>query len=186
LTGGVDVNSSLYDGATAYDHKPDLFQDDRDLFERKIFEYSQKHNLPLLGICRGLQLVNVLQGGKLTEDIGVSNATHRKENDIDKEHAVHAESNSLLQEITGSAKGEVNSAHHQAVRPDGIGENLKVNAWSENDSMVEGLEYNDKTGKAFMLCVQWHPERLKGKENNPFSQRIKERFLQEVKKATTK
>src|SRR5215212_595517 len=77
LTGGVDVDTELYNGAEEYAGKPGEFQTDRDLFEKKIFEYSQAHQLPLLGICRGLQLVNILQGGQLTEDIGEANTVHK-------------------------------------------------------------------------------------------------------------
>ena len=60
---------------------------------------------------------------------------------------------------------DVNSAHHQAIDPDGIGENLMVNAYDDDDEkIIEGLEFKNKTDKAFMLCVQWHPERIKNKE----------------------
>jgi putative glutamine amidotransferase len=182
LTGGVDVHPSLYNGAASYPNQPATYQQDRDEFEKMIFDYSQEKKLPMLGICRGLQLVNVLQGGKLIEDIGVSNAEHKKEKDTDKYHSVRTEENSLLNEITGVVKATVNSAHHQAVDKQALGKNLLVNAKSENDAMIEGLEFNDKTGKGFMLCIQWHPERMKDKNDNPFSQKIKERFLEEIKK----
>src|SRR5688572_10150813 len=58
LTGGIDIDTSLYKGARRYENQPDSFQTERDRFEEKIFRYSQAHQLPLLGICRGLQLVN--------------------------------------------------------------------------------------------------------------------------------
>jgi len=180
LTGGVDIDTSLYGGATSYDHQPDQFQRERDLFEEKIFRYSQFHQLPVLGICRGLQLVNVLLGGKLIEDIDEANLVHKKEGDIDKQHPVIIEKNSLLAEITGAQMESVNSAHHQVVRPDALGSNLMVSAWSE-DSIIEALEFKNKTGKAFMLCVQWHPERMKNKEQNPLSEKIRERFIAELK-----
>jgi putative glutamine amidotransferase len=183
LTGGVDIDTSFYDGAESYDHQPDVFQVERDLFEKDIFLYAQNHKLPLLGICRGLQLVNVFQGGKLIEDINDANLLHKKDGDTDKLHTINVEPNSLLAEITGSLSSKVNSAHHQAVRPGALGENLLINAWSAEDSIIEGLEYKDKSGTAFMLCVQWHPERMSDKENNPFSIKLKKRFLAEVKKS---
>jgi acyl-CoA reductase-like NAD-dependent aldehyde dehydrogenase/gamma-glutamyl-gamma-aminobutyrate hydrolase PuuD len=186
LTGGVDVHPSLYNGACSYNNQPGSFQLERDVFEKKIYEYSQLHALPLLGICRGLQLVNVLSGGKLVEDIGVGNAIHRKESEVDRIHQVKVEANSLLSGITGFETAEVNSAHHQAVRADAIGKGLVVNAFSQNDSIIEGLEFSDKSDKAFMLCVQWHPERMADKERHPFSKNIKERFLKEVRNSTMK
>jgi putative glutamine amidotransferase len=183
LTGGIDIDTSLYGGATGYDHQPDSFQIERDQFEKKIFRYSQNHHFPLLGICRGLQLVNVFQGGKLIEDINEANSIHKKDEEVDKQHTIKVKANSLLAEITGSTIANVNSAHHQAVKPDALGENLLVNAWSEEDAIIEGLEFEDKTDKAFMLCVQWHPERMSDKEKNPFSRKLKERFIAEVKKS---
>lgn len=185
LTGGVDIDTSLYGGAEDYAHK-EIFQPQRDRFEEKIFRYSQDQQLPLLGICRGLQLVNVLQGGKLIEDLSESNKFHKKEDGVDKEHPVKVEENTLLHEITGSSTGAVNSAHHQVANPSALGKNLMVNAWSEKDSIIEGLEFDDKTGKAFMLCVQWHPERMSDKDKNPFSFKLRERFIEEVKKSRKK
>ena len=167
-------------GASEYEHQPDQFQKERDLFEEKIFRYSQFHQLPVLGICRGLQLVNVLLGGKLIEDIDEANLVHKKEGDTDKQHPIIIEKNSLLAEITGAQMASVNSAHHQVVSPDALGNNLMVSAWSE-DSSIEALEFRNKTGKAFMLCVQWHPERMMDKEQNPLSAKIRARFIAELK-----
>ncbi|MBS1934355.1 MAG: aldehyde dehydrogenase family protein [Bacteroidetes bacterium] len=184
LTGGIDIDPSFYNANASYANAPDGFQKDRDLFEKKIFEYSQLHQLPLLGICRGMQLVNVLQGGKLLQDLSASNNIHKKE-DKDKEHEVVAETNSLLSEITRSSSGKINSAHHQAIDKNAVGKDLKISAYSKSDDKtVEALEFNDKAGKGFMLCVQWHPERLNGKEESPFSQNIKQRFLAEIRKIT--
>src|SRR5438477_3736536 len=73
LTGGVDVHPSFYNGNKEYKNSPASYQPDRDLFEEKIYRYSQLHRLPLLGICRGMQLVNVLQGGKLIQDLASAN-----------------------------------------------------------------------------------------------------------------
>jgi len=184
LTGGVDVHPSFYDGKTIYNNSPSDLQLSRDLFEEKIYRHSQLNKLPVLGICRGMQLINVLEGGKLIQDLDDHNLRHKKE-ESDKEHPVVAEKNSLLCEVAGSASGNVNSAHHQAIDPDAIGENLMVNAYDDDaEKIIEGLEFKNKTGKAFMLCVQWHPERMKGKDDNPFSKKIKERFLEEIRKSS--
>ncbi|MFI5130014.1 MAG: gamma-glutamyl-gamma-aminobutyrate hydrolase family protein [Chitinophagales bacterium] len=181
LTGGVDVHPSLYNGKADYENSPDTFQVPRDTFEEKIYRYSQKNKLPLIGICRGMQLVNVLQGGRLIQDLDNGNERHKKE-ETDKEHIIIISSGSLLHKIAGSSSGHVNSAHHQAIDPNAIGDNLLVNAYDDDDEkIIEGLEFADKTDKGFMLCVQWHPERIKDKEANPFSENLKQKFLAAVR-----
>ena len=186
LTGGVDVHPSYYDGKTNYENQPGLFEPERDFFESKIYWYSQLHRLPLLAICRGMQLVNVLQGGKLIQDLDNGNERHKKE-ESDKDHFIVAESNTLLNSLVGSLSGRVNSAHHQAIDPDAIGHNLKVNAYDDDEErIIEGMEFADKNEKAFMLCVQWHPERMKEKEQKPFSENLKQHFLTAVKEANLK
>jgi putative glutamine amidotransferase len=180
LTGGIDISPDYYSGTTDYNGMPEEFQKERDQFEEKIFRFSQSTGRPLLGICRGLQLVNVFQGGKLIQDLGPGNDIHKKIS-TDKEHTIRVEQGTILHVITGTASGTVNSAHHQAIDPGGLGENLKINAFATTgDPVIEGIEFDDKSGKAFMLCVQWHPERLKQKEESPFSILLKKRFLEEV------
>jgi putative glutamine amidotransferase len=98
---------------------------------------------------------------------------------VDREHPVKVEEGTLLAEIAGTLEGEINSAHHQST--DTVGKGLRINCYS-GDGVVEGLEYENLTGKAFLLLVQWHPERLKDKENSPFSNNIRTRFLQEAEK----
>ena len=85
-----------------YKNKPGLFQPERDQFEAKIYQHSQLHKLPVLGICRGMQLINVLQGGNLIQDLDDGNARHRKE-ESDKEHTIVTENNTLLHKIAGAA-----------------------------------------------------------------------------------
>lgn len=181
LTGGIDVEPSFYNGKNDYKNKPGLFTPERDAFEAKIYQYSQANQLPILGICRGMQLINVLQGGKLIQDLDDGNTRHKKE-ESDKEHTIVTENDTLLYNISGTLSGHVNSAHHQAIDPNAIGDNLKVNAYDDDDEMIiEGLEFDDKTNKGFMLCVQWHPERMKEKEQDPFSENIKKQFLSAIK-----
>ena len=79
LTGGVDVHPDFYKGDGEYKNRPQYHQLDRDYFEEKIYRYAQINTLPLLAICRGMQLVNVLQGGKLIQDLENGNERHRKE-----------------------------------------------------------------------------------------------------------
>lgn len=185
LTGGVDVIPSLYGGAESYPHQPAEFLPERDDFEKRLYEYSQQQQLPVLGICRGLQYINILEGGKVYEDIGeAANKIHKKDTS-DKIHGVNIRKDTLLYEATGLEKGQVNSAHHQGIHPASLGKNIMVSATSDtSDEIIEGIEFKDKTGKGFMLCVQWHPERMPGKESNPLSQQIKTTFLQAVRNHT--
>ena len=187
LTGGIDVDADLYGGEADYENKPDIFQTARDVFESNIYHYAQLHHLPVLGICRGLQLVNVLEGGKLIQDLDEHNAIHRISAVVDKQHEVRIEEDSLLHDITTVSAGTINSAHHQAIDKNELGNNLMVNAWSgTKDCTIEGIEFKDKSGKAFMVCVQWHPERMVDKEESPLSLHIKKRFLEEIRNTVMK
>ena len=178
LTGGEDVHPIFY-------NKPELlefcYQDDvderRDEFEWRVLDYSQKKQLPLLGICRGLQIANVFFGGSLIPDIPIFKKTdHSKLEGTDRYHEVVTAPNSLLQNLTHSDKGEVNSAHHQSA--DRIGEGLIVNA-SSSEGIIEGLEWAHPKGKSFMLLVQWHPERMINQEN-VFTKNIKNGFINSI------
>jgi len=179
LTGGVDIHPSLYQGEASYANQPDNFQLERDVFETKIYRYAQLHKLPVLAICRGMQLVNVLEGRKLIQDLGNANKAHKKD-DRDKTHPVVIAEHSLLSNICGQTKGIINSAHHQAIEPSGVSESLMVSAIAL-DGVVEGIEFIDKSNKAFMLGVQWHPERMVNGETNPLSENIKQYFLKAVR-----
>lgn len=186
LTGGVDIHPAFYKGEANYLNSPEAFEEERDQFEAKIYFHSQFQQIPLLAICRGMQLVNVLNGGGLIQDCGDGNKVHKKETAEDKRHKVKLETGSLLHEVAGETVLEVNSAHHQLIDPEAIGENLLVNAFSKADNFIEGLEWKQKENRAFLLCVQWHPERIAQKEMHPLSRNIKQRFLTEVKNTAMK
>lgn len=182
LTGGIDVTPAISGGAEDYPHRPALFSPERDEFERRIYEYAKAERLPLLGICRGMQYINILEGGAVFDDIGASENAFHKKGEVDKIHEVKVLEGSLLAEVSGEEQGFVNSAHHQAVNPDRLGENLMINAYSlSGTGIVEGIEYKDKENQGFMLALQWHPERMAEKENQPLSQKIKERFIKEIR-----
>ena len=180
LTGGQDVHPRFY-------NKPEYLSlcketdERRDEFELSVLEYAQQHQLPVLGICRGLQIANVFAGGTLIPDIVTAgNADHTKFDDTnDRYHEIRIKDNSLLKEIVETMGGEINSAHHQSA--DKIGHGLTGNAASE-DGIVEGLERMQPDGKSFLLLVQWHPERMKNLQSN-FSKNIKTKFLEAVRKA---
>ena len=182
LSGGIDTHPKFYNsGITNYPNAPQHFNEKRDEFEIAVFEISQKSDIPLLAICRGMQLVNCIMGGNLKQDIGtVANAIHRFEQ-YDKAHAINIVPGSLLNEITGIDRTVINSAHHQAV--DIVGKGLVINC-SADDDTVEGIEWEDKKNKSFFLGVQWHPERMYKFHLNesPAAKSIRDTFINAIKK----
>jgi putative glutamine amidotransferase len=183
LTGGEDLHPRFYNHP---EYLKDCQQDDmdekRDEFEWKVLAYSQENKLPVLGICRGLQIANAFFGGTLIPDIpSTGKPDHSKVNGIDRYHPVQIEKSTLLNKIAGEDRGEVNSAHHQSAAD--VGRGLMVNAVSA-DGIVEGLERQHPEGKSFLLLVQWHPERMKD-QGSPLVKNIKERFLESVRKASS-
>jgi putative glutamine amidotransferase len=183
LSGGIDIHPEWYGGAKAYFKAPEKWRRDRDIFERSVFGYALEHGLPVLGVCRGLQLINVLRGGTLIQDLGEQgNKTHEAVGDLDMRHGVRIEGDSLLHGIAGSVTGEINSAHHQAIGS--LGEGLKVNCRAD-DGTIEGIEWADVDGKPFMLAVQWHPERMYTDKMQDawLYKRIRDRFVEEIEQA---
>ena len=126
-------------------------------------------------------------GGKLNQDLGsVGNNIHKKQGELDKTHGIHIQENSLLHQITNESSGIINSAHHQSISIDHLGENLMVNAMDEESKTIEGIEFKDKANKGFLLCVQWHPERMEDKEHSFLSKNIKENFLTAIRNTSMK
>ncbi len=152
LMGGTDVDPQLYgQEAGPETDKPDR---DRDEIELDVIDQAIRQDLPILAICRGLQILNVYHGGTLIQHLA-SSERHHPENG-DRAAAVHEVTiapDSLLARIAGTARWNVNSRHHQAA--DAVGANLDVSARDSADGTVEGLERRDKR---FVLAVQWHPE----------------------------
>lgn len=168
LTGGVDIMPEN----TNYQNAPKLFYPKRDQFEKEILELALFEKKPILGICRGLQLINLYFGGDLILDLGKKNLAHKK-GEVDKINIVNVNTNSLLYHIIGQEKGEVNSAHHQAINQ--LANCLNISAVSD-DGVIEAIEYKDKMSD-FMVAVQWHPERMQN-QNSPFTKNIRKAFLE--------
>jgi putative glutamine amidotransferase len=183
LSGGVDAHPKSYGSSkTDYPNAPDNFNKKRDDFETAVFNLSQQQQIPVLGVCRGMQLINCILGGDMVQDIGpASNNIHRNDGD-DKKHSVTILPGSLLHKITGAITTETNSAHHQAIHK--IGAGLSINA-SSADGIIEGVEWTDKSNKPFMLAVQWHPERMYklGMQASPLSKNIRDYFINEIIKS---
>jgi putative glutamine amidotransferase len=180
LSGGHDLNPRLYNQPEFLTYvDPKDIDERRDEFEWKIMQHTEVNQKPLLGICRGLQFVNVYFGGTLVPDIpAFGKYNHSKVNaDIDRLHMVDIDPNSTLFKIIGTEKGTINSAHHQSVDMPGFG--LVVNAFSP-DGIIEGMERRDPEGRSYLMLVQWHPERM-ADMNSVFTKNIKHSFLEAVR-----
>ena len=180
LTGGHDVDPLLYGGPMNH---PTIVDVDRrrDDFERNVLTQALDRRIPILGICRGLQLANVHFGGTLIADIQEAGyPAHRSESD-DHRHGVSIADDSLLHSIAAVTEGIINSRHHQAV--DRTAPDLKIVARS-TDGIIEALELAVPAGYPFFLLVQWHPERMSDRDN-PLSAKILECFLSSIQKEIT-
>lgn len=176
LTGGIDIAPVFYNSQISdYSNKPAAWSKARDQFEINLFHAAQVAGMPVFGICRGLQLVNVALGGNLVLDIEeAGKQSHRSQEGADQLHTIQIQQGSLLSDISGISLGTVNSAHHQAL--DHVAETLQVNCFSP-DGIAEGIEWKEKNNRPPLLCVQWHPERISDKHTNPLSKNIREWFL---------
>jgi putative glutamine amidotransferase len=174
FTGGADVEPTRYG-------KPELqsiskSEPERDNLEFALADKADERGLPIFGICRGLQLLNVHYGGTLIADLELSGKPpHTKSEGNDRRHDVHLEPGKLIKKVSGISDGNVTSAHHQAI--DGLAEGLTVGAKSP-DGVIEAVEWNDQSKKPYFLAVQWHPERMNFDE--PLAGRLFENFLENV------
>ena len=157
LTGGGDVDPAWYGSLPS----PDLGKVDaaRDGWEIALVRAAAARGLPVLGICRGAQLLNVAMGGTLEQHLpDVTDLRHCvDERCAEAVHDVHIGARSGLGAVVGTEVLGVNSLHHQAVAD--VGEGLVAVAWAE-DGTVEAVEAAGGDDNARMLGVQWHPELL--------------------------
>lgn len=155
LSGGTDVDPLIF-GEVAHTALGRV-EPARDPFEIALAREAVRRDLPVLGICRGLQVLNVALGGTLIQDIptdvkgAVTHATG--EDRLVIGHEVAIAPHSRLAQLLGSTRLGVNSFHHQAAKR--LGEGLALVATSPDDGIVEGLEAPDRQ---FVVAVQWHPE----------------------------
>lgn len=155
LTGGGDLQASVYGRST---HRSMYgVAADRDLFDLRLAAAARDRRVPLLAICRGMQVVNVALGGDLVVDIPSEVGTrvvHRiPEPGVVAAHPIRIQPSSALAALLGTTRIDVNSSHHQAVRA--LGRGLVAVAWAE-DGVVEAAEAADATWT--FIGVQWHPE----------------------------
>ncbi len=179
LSGGIDTHPKFYKNkCVSYQFAPKEYDVARDEFELSVFKFTQDKNIPVLAVCRGMQLVNIALGGDLIQDIEESGKLDHRRHAEDGVHEITVVKDSLFYRITGTEKGLINSAHHQALGK--IASDLKVSAFSP-DGIAEAAEWKKKTDKPFLLCVQYHPERLAQQQpENPFTRDIRKEFLKAV------
>ena len=172
LIGGGDIEARHL-GAENHP-KAKFFNPLRDEFELALIKLAAQRKMPMLGVCRGLQIMNIALGGSLYQDINDEQGTafdHMRELTPDLPvHAVSIAAESCLASILGTTSVSVNSVHHQAIKD--VSSKLKAVAWAP-DGVIEAAESCGDSG--FMLGVQWHPERIA--EKQPEQLRLFERLV---------
>lgn len=160
FTGGGDIDPLLF-------HEEPLPESGeispfRDSFELSLCKCAIENNIPILGICRGMQVINIALGGTIYQDISVqtdSKLKHSQQAPRDYgTHSIFIEENTLLSALWGKQKATVNSFHHQAVAL--LGDGLRISAKSQ-DGLAEAIEH---MVNPFVVGVQWHPEAMQAQE----------------------
>jgi putative glutamine amidotransferase len=158
LTGGEDVDPAWYGQDPSLLLSPP--SRDRDLFELALFAVARQRGLPILGICRGIQLINVAMGGTLFQDLPTERpgaVDHRPDGPRNtRSHRVTLETGSRAAEALGGGTTiKVNSSHHQAIKDLATG--LVATGWSD-DGLIEAAE--TAADEPWLLAIQWHPEEM--------------------------
>lgn len=179
IPGGPDVDPSLY--GEEREEKCGKANPVRDAFEPVLIRRAVEAGRPLLCVCRGIQILNVMYGGTLVQNLSgekrkrhLSGGRHMARH----VHAVSVRKDSLLNAVTGKERMGVNSLHHQAVKD--VGRGLSVSAVSE-DGLVEGLEID---GYGRCVAVQWHPEHLAARD--PVQRKIFEAFVEMARESRSR
>jgi putative glutamine amidotransferase len=154
MPGGGDVDPAHY--GEAPDPTFDAAEPGRDEYETEMIRRAIEQDVPMLAICRGVQILNVALGGSLIQDIRTERPDAINHRITDPKwaiaHEVMVAEDSRLREILGSARRQVNSRHHQAIKA--VAPTLRVTAVA-SDGIVEAVEL---PGATFCVGVQWHPE----------------------------
>ena len=172
--GGHDIDPALY-GEEMMEEcgRISLFEDEYDM---ELVKEAVKQGKPVMGICRGMQVINALYGGTLYQDITTQYSEevfHTRLHPMEENfHTVNIEKESYLAKVMGETEDvKVNTSHHQAVKD--VADGFKVTAKAP-DGIIEAMENED----ASILCVQWHPERMQDME---IYQRLMKDFVERCK-----
>jgi putative glutamine amidotransferase len=178
LTGGEDVYPAWYgkesDTARCTEMNPR-----RDSLDIALITKALELKMPVFGICRGHQILNVYLEGKLIIDIPAdfpSPVVHQCEDYLHCFHNVTVNQNSTLFSIAKCDSFSVTTNHHQAIEQ--LSPLLTANAYA-NDNLIEGVEWRHPVGKSYLMGVQWHPERME--KNNPLSGPLADEFIRQSK-----
>jgi putative glutamine amidotransferase len=173
FTGGEDVVPTYY--GKGQDSSRCESNPARDSLEFALIAESWRLKLPVFGVCRGQQILNVSLGGTLIVDIPADhpgNVVHQMEDYLHCYHHVNIVNDSKLNSFALADTGMVTSNHHQAIEK--LAPGLRITAWS-NDSIPEAIEWAEPDAKPFFIAVQWHPERMD--VQNPLSMPLMDSFL---------
>lgn len=181
LSGGEDVEPARY-GETAAHPSVEVVPE-RDAMEFRLLEWARADGLPVLAICRGIQVLNVALGGSLYQDLPADGPPGDVQHDQAKadppvprprpSHAVTVLPGSFLADLVGEGEIPVNSMHHQGIKA--LAPALFPVAYAP-DGLIEGVEANDPAPAGFLAGVQWHPEELALGGDVP-SRRVFEAFV---------
>lgn len=186
LHGGADVAPSSYSEEPISDKWPG--DKIRDQYEIKLYREAKAIGLPVLGICRGLQIINVAEGGSLYQDLNTQNQKtklHRDKNLYDEHwHQINLESNGFLSQIYPRTQvAKVNSVHHQGIKK--LAKELIVEATSLEDGVIEAIRHETMRpspldSSPFILGVQWHPEFTAGPADLLSENQLMKSFLKAI------
>ena len=181
LTGGPDVHPGRF--AKPYESDRCSIDEFRDTLEFELLRNALLIKMPVLGICRGQQLINVALGGNLIIDIpnDITNPVIHQIEEGDATHRLFLEDRTYLKEIAMVDSALVNSNHHQAI--DNLSKELKPSGYTR-DGIIESFEWKDVSFKSWLLAVQWHPERLE--RDHPLSEPLARKFIEAAKKYNKK
>lgn len=181
LTGGGDIDPARY-GQTAHPRTADV-QPDRDAMEFGLLERFRLARRPVLGICRGLQVVQVALGGRLLQHlpdlVSPADERHSQLGGQDSIHSLTWQSELPLAVALRGQAVECNSSHHQAADPSALGRGLAVVAVSAHD-IIEALELVVEDGD-FISCVQFHPERMQA--DRAASRALRDHWVERVRRS---
>jgi putative glutamine amidotransferase len=155
LSGGADLDPALYGEEPL---PTTVVEPGRDALEQAAFAAAEERHVPVFGVCRGMQAVNVFRGGSLLQDVEGHTSPAYPAPEATS-HDLEIESGTRLAAVVGEGPATVNTYHHQAIRPDQVGRGLRISGYSPHPDgdLVEAFE--DEDPRRWLMAVQSHPER---------------------------